>query len=99
VLLFVLNGQLLNEKHEPIPSEAAFDSRIRHCADKIINGNFPYPYKQAQALKELLLDMAGVNLKPPYSNGMGVIGDALVARIDGFLDEFSETANQPHQKS
>jgi len=43
--------------------------------------------------------MAGVNPKPPYSNGMGVIGDALVAGIDDFLDEFSETANQPHQKS
>ncbi len=99
MLLFVLVGQLLNEKHEPIPSEAAFDSRIRHCADKIINGDFPYPYQQAQALKELMLGMAGVSPKSPYSNGMAVIGDSLVARIDDFLDEFSETANQPHQKS
>ncbi|MBL6607482.1 MAG: hypothetical protein ISP52_05090 [Flavobacteriaceae bacterium] len=98
-IFFVLVGQLLNEKHKTFASKAEFDSCIRHCADKIIKADFPYPYQQAQALKELMLDMAGVNPNPPYSNGMGVIGDALVARIDDFLDEFSETANQPHQKS
>ena len=50
-IFFVLVGQLLNEKHETIASKAEFDSCIRHCADKIIKADFPYPYQQAQALK------------------------------------------------